>query len=207
MRTKTILVATWGDGLFAITGEERTQEIVKQPVRGLAADGHGGALGIVGGHSLRSRSSKGEWVTVATSELELSCCVAVGDNVYVGTDDARMLRLEDGVLEVIESFDNVAGRGSWFAGSAIVNGQRMGPPLGIRSVAGNSDGSVLFANVHVGGIPRSTDGGKTWEPTIDIKSDVHEVCAHGTDPQIVVCGIGDWTLFEPRCGSDLDDRR
>jgi hypothetical protein len=45
-----------------------------------------------------------------------------------------------------------AGRDTWFAGSAIVHGQRLGPPLGIRSVAANSSGSILFANVHVGGI-------------------------------------------------------
>jgi photosystem II stability/assembly factor-like uncharacterized protein len=99
-----------------------------------------------------------------------------------------LLRLSDGsgVLEPIDSFDHVAGRDTWFAGSAIVNGQRVGPPLGIRSVAANSNGSILFANVHVGGIPRSMDGGRSWQPTIDINSDVHEVCAHHTDTQIVV---------------------
>jgi hypothetical protein len=55
-----------------------------------------------------------------------------------------------GVLDPIDGFDSVAGRDAWFAGSAIVNGQRLGPPLGIRSVAANSNGSILFANVHVG---------------------------------------------------------
>jgi photosystem II stability/assembly factor-like uncharacterized protein len=30
------------------------------------------------------------------------------------------------------------------------------------------------------------DGGRSWQPTIDINSDVHEVCAHHTDAQIVV---------------------
>jgi len=182
----TILVATWGEGLFAVTGEGRTQEIAKQAVRGLAADGHGGALTVVGGHSLQRRAASGEWATVATSEFELSCCLAVGDAIYVGTDDARMLRLGHGdVLEPIVGFDSVAGRDGWFAGSAIVNGQRVGPPLGIRSVAANANGTVLFANVHVGGIPRSTDGGRTWEPTIDIHSDVHEVRGHPTDPDII----------------------
>jgi hypothetical protein len=99
-----------------------------------------------------------------------------------------MLRLgrEGGVLDLVDGFDNVAGRDAWFAGSAIVNGQRVGPPLGIRSVAANSDGSILFANVHVGGIPRSVDGGRTWQPTIDINSDVHEVRAHQSNPDIVV---------------------
>jgi len=111
----------------------------------------------------------------------------VGDTIYVGTDDARMLRLSHGggVLEPIDSFDNVAGRDTWFAGSAIVNGQRVGPPLGIRSVAANSNGTILFANVHVGGIPRSLDGGRTWQPTIDVDTDVHEVCAHPAIPDVV----------------------
>jgi hypothetical protein len=79
-----------------------------------------------------------------------------------------------------------AARDAWFAGSAIVNGQRLGPPLGIRSVAANSNGIILFANVDVGGIPRSVDGGRTWQPTIDINSDFHEVRAHHADPDIIV---------------------
>jgi photosystem II stability/assembly factor-like uncharacterized protein len=114
--------------------------------------------------------------------------MTVGETIYVGTDDARMLRLSPrgGVLEPIDGFDRVAGRDTWFAGSAIVNGQRVGPPLGIRSVAANSNGSILFANVHVGGIPRSTDGGRTWQPTIDINCDVHEVRTHQSNPDIVV---------------------
>ncbi len=188
MTKPTILVATWGDGLFAVTGDGRTQEIANQPVRGLAPDGRGGALAIVGRHSLRRRAPSGDWATVATSEFELSCCMTVRDTIYVGTDDARMLRLSHGggVLDPIDGFDNVAGRDAWFAGSAIVNGQRVGPPLGIRSVAANSNGSILFANVHVGGIPRSMDGGRTWQPTIDINSDVHEVRAHQANPDIVV---------------------
>ena len=89
-----------------------------------------------------------------------------------------------GVLDPIDGFDSVAGRDTWFAGSAIVNGQRVGPPLGIRSVAANSNGSILFANVHVGGIPRSLDGGRTWQPTIEINSDVHEVRAHPANPDL-----------------------
>lgn len=188
MTKPTILVATWGDGLFAVTGDGRKQEIANQPVKGLAPDGRGGALAIVGRHSLRRRAPSGEWATVATSEFELSCCMAVRDAIYVGTDDARMLRLRHGggVLDPIDGFDNIAGRDAWFAGSAIVNGQRLGPPLGIRSVAANSNGSILFANVHVGGIPRSMDGGRTWQPTVDINSDVHEVRAHQADPDIVV---------------------
>jgi hypothetical protein len=110
------------------------------------------------------------------------------------------------VLDPVEAFDSVAGRDTWYAGSAIVDGRRLGPPLNIRSVAANANGGVLFANVHVGGIPRSTDGGMTWQPTIDIDSDVHEVCAHQADPDIVIAASAVEPLHQPRRGSDLDDR-
>jgi hypothetical protein len=183
----TVLVATWSDGLFAVTGDRHEQEIANQPVRGLAPDGRSGALAIVGAHSLHRRTPGGEWSTIVTSEFDLSCCMAVRDTIYIGTDDARMLRLshESSVLDPLDGFDSVAGRDTWFAGSAIVNGQRVGPPLGIRSVAANSNGSILFSNVHVGGIPRSTDGGRNWQSTIDINSDVHEVRGHPANPDIV----------------------
>jgi len=120
----TILVSTWCDGLFAVTGDWCRQEIADLSVRGLAPDGRGGSLAIVGGNSLWRRAASGEWVTVTTSEFLLSCCMAVQDTIYVGTDDARMLRMSDGgaVLEPIDSFDNVAGRNAWFAGSAIIMG-------------------------------------------------------------------------------------
>lgn len=54
----------------------------------------------------------GEWATVTTSEFELSCCMAVRDAIYVGTDDARMLRMshEGGVLDPVDGFDNIAVR-------------------------------------------------------------------------------------------------
>jgi hypothetical protein len=184
-----ILVATWSDGLFSITGPgQRTHEFSGQTVTGPAPDGHGGALAIIGGHSLRRRAPSGEWRTITTcDDFDLSCCMATGEAIYAGTDNARLLRLnpETRSFEVIDSFDRVEGRDTWFAGSAIVNGQRVGPPLGIRSIAANSTGSVLFANVHVGGIPRSVDSGTTWHPTIDINCDVHEVRAHPTNPNLV----------------------
>jgi hypothetical protein len=152
-------------------------------------------LAIVGGHSLCRRSSDGEWTTIAKSELDLSCCVPIGDVVFVGTDDAHILRVDpDGALQCLTGFDSVTGRDKWYAGSAVVDGKRVGPPLGIRSMAATCDGGVLLANVHVGGIPRSTDSGLTWRPTIDIDSDVHQVCAHPTRPDIVIAAaaVGLW---------------
>jgi photosystem II stability/assembly factor-like uncharacterized protein len=191
MTTPTVLAATWGNGLFVITGENRHHELAGQPISALAADGHGGALAIVSGHLLRRRTSDGQWITIATSEFQLACCAPVGDLIYIGTDDARVLRVSaNGNVEQLRSFDVVAGRDTWYAGSAVINGQRVGPPLGIRSITATADRGVLLANVHVGGVPRSTDSGATWQPTIDIDTDVHEVCAHPTDPNIVIAASG-----------------
>ena len=185
--TPTVFVATWRDGLFVVGGETPDQEFAHQPVRALAPDGYGGALAIVNGRSLRRRAPDGVWSTIATTEFDLACCVAVGDVIYVGTDDARVLRVgANGEIEQLRGFDAVAGRGTWYAGSAVINGQRVGPPLGIRSITATPDGAVLLANVHVGGVPRSTDGGATWQPTIDVDSDVHEVRAHPNRPGVVM---------------------
>jgi photosystem II stability/assembly factor-like uncharacterized protein len=90
-----------------------------------------------------------------------------------------------GELAQLPGFDVIAGRASWYAGSAVIDGKVVGPPLGIRSITATADSSVLLANVHVGGIARSTDGGRTWHPTIDIDSDVHEVRAHPEHPGVV----------------------
>jgi hypothetical protein len=182
-----VLVATWGDGLFVVGGETPGEELAQQSVRALAPDGHGGALAIVDGRSLRRRAPDGVWSTIATTAFDLACCVAVGDVIYIGTDDARVLRVDaNRALEQLRGFDTVAGRDTWYAGSAVINGQRVGPPLGIRSITATPDGAVLLANVHVGGIPRSTDGGATWQPSIDVDSDVHEVRAHPTRPGVVM---------------------
>ncbi len=186
MRAPQVLAATWNDGVFVCTGNDRHHELAGRPVAALAPDGHGGAVAIVSGHMLRRRMAD-EWMTLATSEVPLSCCVSVGDVIYVGTDDARVLRLDEtGDIEPLRGFEAVAGRDTWYAGSAVIDGQRVGPPLGIRSMTVTADRRVLLASVHVGGIPRSTDGGATWHATIDIDTDVHEVCAHPTDPGIVI---------------------
>lgn len=187
MPTPSILVATWENGLFSVTGDVVRRELPDQPVRSLMADGRGGVLAIVGGHSLCRRSSDGEWTTLAKSEFPLSCCVAIGNVIFVGTDDAHILRVDrGGALQRLTGFDAVEGRDEWYAGSAIIDGKRVGPPLGIRSMTATCDGGVLLVNVHVGGVPRSTDAGLSWRPTIDIDSDVHQVCAHPTRPDIVI---------------------
>ncbi len=187
MPNPSILVATWDSGFFSVSGKTVHQELANQSACSLVADGRGSVLAIVGGHSLCRRSSDGEWTAIAKSEFDLSCCVPIGNAVFVGTDDAHILRVDaDGTQHCLTGFDAVQGRDRWYAGAAIVDGKLMGPPLGVRSMAATCDGAVLLVNVHVGGVPRSTDAGLTWQPTIDIDSDVHQVCTHPTRPDVVI---------------------
>jgi hypothetical protein len=186
MATRTVLVATWRDGLIAITGVNSKHELQGHAVRSLASDGKGGALAVVDGRMLHQRNASGAWRTLAVSESELSCSVTASGKIYVGTDDAEILRLDaSGNFERLPGFAAVPGRETWYAGTALIDGKVLGPPLGIRSMTATCNGAVLLANVHVGGIPRSTDGGATWHPTIDIEEDVHEVRAHDTRPDVV----------------------
>ena len=202
MRTPSILVATWEDGLFCVADNTLHHERAGQSVRGLVADGGGGVLAIVDGHALYRRSADGEWTMVAESEYALSCCVPVGDAVFVGTDDANIVRIDPGgAQQRLTGFDAVEGRDSWYAGGAVVDGKRVGPPLGIRSMAATCDGGALLANIHVGGIARSTNAGLTWRPTIAIDSDVHQVCTHPTRPEIVIAAAAVGLCISPDAGA------
>lgn len=185
--SRLTMMATWGDGVFTLAGQAIQHDFGGHAVRGLTRDGRGGALAIVDNRSLVRRAANGEWRTVFTSSTELSCCIEVGETIYAGTEDARVLRIDaHGRCEPLTGFAEVAGREKWYAGAALVNGKLLGPPLGVRSMTATCDGATLLVNVHVGGIPRSIDGGRSWHPTIDIEADVHDVYAHATRPDLVI---------------------
>jgi hypothetical protein len=181
-----VLVATWEAGLFVFREGRRERQMPDAHIACLASDGDGGALAVTDGKSVRRCSRESAWKTIATSTFDLSSCVSLGGAIFVGTNDARVLRLEkDGPLTPLEAFDHVAGRETWYAGTAVVDGRTVGPPLGVRSMCATADAKVVLVNVHVGGIPRSADLGETWKPTIDVESDVHEVSAHPVRHDVV----------------------
>src|ERR1700722_17655186 len=108
MVSPTVLAASWSDGLFIGAGGSTHRELADQPVRALAPDGKGRALAIVGGRSLRRRTADGAWSVIATTESECSCCVAIGDAIYAGTDDAHVLHIgANGIAEQLTGFDRV----------------------------------------------------------------------------------------------------
>src|SRR5918992_1351812 len=105
------------------------------------------------------------WRHVATLEGVEGTCLAMTDAIHVGTSEARLVRLTDGTLEPVESFDAAEGRDTWYT--------PWGGPPATRSIS--EWGDDVYVNVHVGGVLHTADGGESWNPTIDIDADVHQV--------------------------------
>jgi hypothetical protein len=144
-------------------------------VRALAAD-RWGVWALAAGRSVWRRTG-GPWVEIAPLPGPTGRCLSASDEgLLVGTAEAHLLRLEDGALELVEGFDRVEGRDGWYT--------PWGGPPDTRSIARGADGAT-YANVHVGGIVRSSDG-ETWEPTIEVDADVHQVIAHPDRPELVL---------------------
>jgi hypothetical protein len=136
---------------------------------------------VADGEVVLSQQAGGPWSEVAgAGPFELTCLLPSSSGLLVGAEEARLLRLEAGSLEPLESFERVDGRETWHT--------PWGGPPAVRSMTQDRAGR-LHVNVHVGGIPRSADGGGTWTPTIEVEADVHQVLAHPAREDLVVAAI------------------
>jgi len=133
----------------------------------LAADATG--VWVLGRDGAILRADDGAWDEAASlSDPEPRCLLPHDGGVLIGTALARLFRLRRDALEPVEAFDEVPGRDGWYT--------PWGGPPDTRSLASDAAGTV-FANVHVGGIVRLAPDG-SWQPTIDVDTDVHQVIAH-----------------------------
>jgi hypothetical protein len=141
--------------------------LAEREVVALAAAG-GAVWALADGQTVLRRERGASWTALASGS-ELTCLLPGEDGLLVGAEPARLLRLEGGALEPVPSFEATPGHQTWHT--------PWGGPPAVRSMARDLAGR-LHVNVHVGGIPRSLDGGATWEPTIEVDADVHQVLAH-----------------------------
>jgi hypothetical protein len=172
----SVLVGTkMGCRVFSDAGAEHV-ELPGKLVWALVPEKNGSCLALVDGKIWRRGADK-EWALVAETEGYLGAVVSVNGETFAGSMmDPALIRVSaDKTVERLAGFDEVPGRSEWFP---------QGPPLHIRALTATADGAALFAAVHVGGIPRSLDGGKTWAPTIPVNHDVHEVRAHRALPLV-----------------------
>ena len=149
----SLLVGT-AAGLHRV--DDSHTELVGRQVNAIAGD-----LALVEG---RAVWRNGEWVGEPIEGPPATCVLPFDGGALVGTTEGHLVRLPAG--ERVASFDDAPGRDAWYT--------PWGAPADVRTIAAGADGT-LYVNVHVGGILRSTDGGTTWEPTLDIDLDVHQV--------------------------------
>lgn len=142
-----------------------------------AGDARGGIISvIVDDHEVWTYSN-GAWSKDATSDVDLYSILRTPHGLFVGSEGARVAMVKSGSLRLLSSFDAVPERKLWDT--------PYGAPPELRSMALGTDGTV-YANVHVGWIVRSRDGGASWATVRDgLDRDVHMVATHPTKPEVV----------------------
>jgi len=117
--------------------------------------------------------------------------------VFLGTEGAGLLRRDDQGFAPVAGFDGAPDRDEWYT--------PWGGPPDTRSLTVTDEGALLV-NVHVGGILRSEDDGRSWEPTIDLHVDVHQVAAvPGTPTVVAATGTGFATSWDDGRTWAMDD--
>lgn len=166
-----------------VVGDEGAEQLKGVECTALTVEGMH-LWAVADGKSVLRGSVSGPWEGVTEiREHRARCLLSRGDHVLIGTAEAHLLRLEDGTVEPVAGFDEVEGRDAWYT--------PWGGPPDTRSMTSNH--GTVYVNVHVGGIVRSSDGGGSWEPTIDIDADVHQVLSHPEEPGLVLAATA-WGL-------------
>ena len=178
-----ILVGTVG-GLWNLDrdGRSSTSEAhAGRTVNALAREGPR-TWALVDGKSLCVSEGEGAWTTVVSIDGPPATCLAptpVG--LLIGTEEAHLWRLEGERLTAVASFETVQDRETWYT--------PWGDPADVRSIAAGPD--AIHVNVHVGGVVRSRDGERSWSPTVDIETDVHQVIVQPDRPERVLVAAYD----------------
>jgi hypothetical protein len=166
------------EGLWEIDGDRvaAAAALAGMPITAVAEDG-GRSWAIVDGRTLWWQSERGWEEHAEVKGLPATCLAPTSAGLLIGTEQAHLLKLTGDTLEPVAAFDATEGRDTWYT--------PWGDPADVRSIASAVDGTI-HANVHVGGVARSRDRGRSWTPTLDIEEDVHQVLAHPTRGDVVL---------------------
>ena len=98
-------------------------------------------------------------------------------DVYIGTEPPRLYRLQNGDSHLVTDLTSLEGAEHWYT--------PYGAPPAVRSIA--PAGKVgLYLNIHVGGVLRTLDKGRTWTATNNgLDLDVHQVYSSPANPSVV----------------------
>ena len=173
---KPSLLAGTSKGLWLLDAQPRL-ELEGFAINAIAPS-NDGLWAIVNRNSIWHRNLDGKWHQVTSTEnLRLNCILPIGETVLVGTSEAHLMELVENRLQPIDSFEQAEGREEWYT--------PWGGLPDVRSLAVGTAGE-RYVNVHVGGILRSHDHGHSWQPTLDMHADVHEVRTLDDHPGLVL---------------------
>lgn len=159
----SILIGT-ANGLFRLSNGH-AEQILQGPVTWLAT-GADEFWALLRGNQLWRNAGTG-WGHEFDLDDDSGRCLLIHETgLLIGTAGAHLLRWDAGKLQPLEGFNNAPSREEWFT--------PWGGPPAVRSLTRDDQGAI-YANVHVGGILRSDDGGQSWQSTIDLRADVHQV--------------------------------
>lgn len=174
-----VLIGTAG-GLWELgpTGGRLSEALAGRTVTALARDGLK-TWAVVDGRTIQVTAGDG-WETLASVQgLPATCLAPTAAGLLVGTEEAHLLWLAAGRLDRVQSFEAVEGRHAWYT--------PWGDPADVRSIAADrASVEAVYVNVHVGGVVRSRAADRSWRPTLDIETDVHQVLAHPARPGTVL---------------------
>jgi hypothetical protein len=181
MRSEVLLATR--EGLWRLDRDQAipVETFTGKSLTALAVDGPI-TWALVDGRALWA-ARDGVWTSRATIDgLAGTCLAPTPVGLLIGTEQAHLRRLHGDAPEPVESFETIDGRHTWYT--------PWGDPADVRSISTACDGA-LYVNVHVGGVVRSRDGARTWTPTVDIESDVHQVLAHPSRAAIVLAAAAE----------------
>jgi len=169
-----MLIAT-ESAVYALDGSGRQnapEALLKgEGVRRVAQEGRCSVVAMEGGQLAVHRNSFLERVPTGITDPVHSLLILDVEplRLLIGTEPPHVYRLEvgNGEAERVVSFEQLGCRDQWHT--------PWGGPPALRSLARTGDGWV-YADIHVGSVMRSPDGGATWEPvTPQLHEDVHQV--------------------------------
>ena len=120
------------------------------------------------------------------------------DELYAGGEPAQIYKSADGGKSWtrLGDLNSCAGASKWFYPLPVVGTH-------IRSVAPSAyDRNVIFGAVQVGGVVRSSDGGKSWTDFRNLDLDIHTVRLHPRDQKRVYAAGGHEGFFRSADGGE-----
>lgn len=153
------------------------------------------ALDITG--QVFSKQAGVDWREVSTNsvaEVTRSLFAHPGTGtLYLGTEPPRLYRLTETGWILVADLMALDGSGDWYT--------PYGAPPAVRSFS-SSDGDTFYLSIHVGGVLKTIDAGRSWAPiNVGLDLDVHQITTMRQQPSIICAATATGFAFSENQGA------